>query len=198
MTEVASIFTPSKGRHGAASGPAGVSAREVTSIALASIAVRKGQATALRERIKARTGVDLPASPRVVTSDHLSFVWSGPGLWFAMADGEDGSAFADDLAADLAGLASVTNQTDGRVLIRVSGSRVRDALAKGCMIDLHPTQFAVGATANTPIALINVQITRLADADGVGVFELAVMRSFAASLWHWLESSAAEFGLEIG
>ena len=114
-----------------------------------------------------------------------------------MAEGEEGAAFADDLARDLAGLASVTDQTDGRTVLRVSGPRVRDMLAKGCMLDLHDKVFRVGDTATTPVALLNVQITRLPDESGAAQFELAVMRSFAVSLLHVLEAASAEFGLEI-
>ena len=187
-----------RGRQGRASGTAGVTVRERTGVAVASIAARKGKSAELSAKIKARTGLELPASPRMVATGHLSFAWSAPGQWFAMADGEDGAAFGDDLALDLSGLASVTDQTDGRVILRVSGTNVRETLAKGCMLDLHPVVFKVADTAITPVALLNVQITRLADDAGAAVFELAVMRSFAASLWHWLEASAAEFGLEVG
>jgi methylglutamate dehydrogenase subunit D len=82
-------------------------------------------------------------------------------------------------------------------LLRISGPRVRDMLAKGCMLDLHDRAFKVGDTAVTPIALLNVQISRLPDADGAAVFDLAVTRSYALSLWPWLESASAEFGLTI-
>lgn len=181
------------GRHGRTGGEAGVRVRERVNFAVASIAARKGQAAALAAKIKSRTGLELPASPRIVTADHLSFAWSGPQQWLAMADGEDGAAFAADLARDLAGLASVTDQTDGRVVLQLSGPRVRDTLAKGCMLDLHEKVFSVGDTAVVPIATLSGQVTRT----GTDSFEIAVMRSFALNLWHWLESSAAEYGLDV-
>jgi methylglutamate dehydrogenase subunit D len=186
-----------QGRHGRSGGIAGVTARERTNVAVASIAARKGQAAALIAKIKARTGIELPATPRIAIAGHLSFAWVAPGQWLAMADGEDGASFADDLAGDLAGLAAVTDQTDGRTILRVSGPRVRDTLAKGCMLDLHDKVFKVGDTAITPIALLNTQITRLPDEAGQPVFELAVMRSFAVSFWHWIETSTAEYGLDV-
>ena len=200
VTEAATITprsalagTVSPGRHGRRSGTAGVVARERTGVAVASVAARKGQVTALAEKVKSRTGLDLPSTPRIVTSDHLSFVWTAPGQWLAMADGDDSAIFAADLARDLAGLAAVTDQTDGRVILRLSGPKVRAVLAKGCMLDLHDSVFSVGDTAIAPIALLNTQVTRLAG----DTFEIAVMRSFALSLWHWLEASAAEFGLDV-
>jgi methylglutamate dehydrogenase subunit D len=204
VTEVASTVARSAlaerlhpGRHGRTGATAGVSARERTNVAVASIAARKGQAAALTNKIKARTGIELPATPRMAIADHLSFAWTAPGQWLAMADGEDGAAFADDLARDLAGLAAVTDQSDGRTILRATGSHVRNMLAKGCMLDLHDSVFKVGDTAITPIALLTAQITRHPDQGGLPVFELAVMRSFAVSFWHWIETSAAEFGLDV-
>ena len=185
------------GRSGRSDGAAGVTIRERSNVAVASVAVRKGKAEALIAKIKTRTGLELPTGPRLVADGHLSFLWMAPGQWLAMADAEDGPAFAADLTADLVGLASITDQSDGRALIRVSGANVRDALAKGCMVDLHPSAFQVGDTAITPIALLTVQVTRLPDAADGATFELAVMRSFALNLWHWLEASAAEYGVVV-
>ncbi len=185
------------GRYGRAAGPAGVVARERRNVAIASMIAKRGQIAALSAKIKARTGLDLPMTPRFANVGHLGFLWTAPGQWLASAEGEAGAAFAQELALDLAGLAAVTDQSDGRVLIRVAGERVRDMLAKGCMIDLHPSTFKPGDTAITPIALLTVQVTRLADDAGATVFELAAMRSFAPNLWHWLEASAAEFGLDV-
>lgn len=200
MTEVSTIRGRSAldairhpGRHGKPNGTAGVAVAERQGLAIASIAARKDQAAALGAKIEARTGLVLPTKPRVVTRDHLSFAWTAPGQWLAVADGEDGSAFAQDLARDLAGLAAVTDQSDGRVVLRVSGPDVRTTLAKGCMIDLHPAVFRVGDTAVTPIALLTTQISRVGD----DTYDLMIMRSFATNLWHWLEASAAEFGLDV-
>ena len=185
------------GRSGRPDGAAGVTVRERSNVAVASVAARKGKAEALIVKIKARTGLELPFLPRLVVDGHLGFLWMAPGQWLAMADAEDGPAFAADLAADLAGLASITDQSDGRALVRISGANVRDALAKGCMLDLHPNVFQVGHTAITPIALLTVQVTRLPDAASGATFELAIMRSFSVNLWHWLEASTAEYGLAV-
>lgn len=204
MTETASNLARSalaghshKGRHGTSTGVAGVTAHERAGLAIASLAAAKGKAAELSARIKSRAGIDLPPNGRAAATGHLSFVWSAPGQWLALADGDDGANFAQELARDLAGLASVTDQSDGRVVIRVSGVHARDALAKGCMIDLHPGVFKVGDTATTPIALVTTQITRVADDGGLAVYDLSVMRSFAVNFWHWLEDSAAEFGFQV-
>lgn len=187
-----------RGRQGRATGVAGVMVSERIGVAIASVAARKGQTAALVAHIAERTGLQLPLTPRLVVNGHIGFVWTAPDQWLAMADGEQGDTFAAELAQDLRGLASVTDQTDGRAILRVSGANVRACLAKGCMLDLDGRVFKSGDTAITPIALLTTHITRLNDGPGPqSVFELSIMRSFAGNLWHWLEASAAEYGLEV-
>jgi sarcosine oxidase subunit gamma len=71
---------------------------------------------------------------------------------------------------------------------------VRDALAKGFPIDLHPRAFRTGFTAVTSAAHIGAQLWQIDDAP---TYEIAVARGFALSFWHWLEASAAEYGIEL-
>ena len=59
-------------------------------------------------------------------------------------------------------------------------------LAKGTAVDLDA--LPVGASATTMIGPIGVHLTRIAET----AFHLAVLRSFAAALWHDLETMAAE------
>ena len=53
-------------------------------------------------------------------------------------------ALARDLAERLKGLASISDQSGGRTVIRISGPRARDVLAKGLPIDLDPRGFPLG------------------------------------------------------
>ena len=80
------------------------------------------------------------------------------------------------------------------MLLRISGPRVRDALAKGVAIDLHPRAFCTGNTAMTGVAHIAVQLWQ---SDDSPAYTFSVARSLAGSFWAWLESSAAEYGLEL-
>ena len=102
-----------------------------------------------------------------------------------------------DLVARLrarAGLASIADQSDGRVVLRLRGDRVRQVLAKGVPLDLHPRRFKVGDVASTLVAHVGVQIEQL---DDQPTFQLMASRSLAGSLWSWLTKSAAEFGYEV-
>jgi sarcosine oxidase subunit gamma len=71
---------------------------------------------------------------------------------------------------------------------------VREALAKGVAIDLHPRAFKTADAAATLVSHVAVQLWQVDDAP---TYELAVARGFALSFWHWLATSAAEFGLEL-
>ncbi len=162
--------------------------------ALATVMARKGAGETLLHRAREHFGVDLPDTPRCVAGVDTAFAWCGPGQWLAMAEeGKDG-AFADRLARAFDGVASVADQSGGRVILRASGPKVRAALAKGVPLDLHPRAFRPGDAAVTVVAHIGVHLWQVDDAP---TYDLAVFRSFAAALWHWLGEAAAEFGTEV-
>jgi len=87
----------------------------------------------------------------------------------------------------------VTDQSDSRLVLQLSGANVRDVLSKGVPLDLHPGVFKVGDVAVTPVAYMGVQIDRLDEAS----WQLTAPRSTAGSFWSWLSASAAEFGYDV-
>jgi heterotetrameric sarcosine oxidase gamma subunit len=182
------------GRIGAPDGGAGVTLALRAGVALASVMVRKGRQDQLAQRMRDAFGLELPASPRRIRAGPIAFAWAGPGHWLAMAEGVAGDAFERRLRHDLAGLASACDQSDGRTLIRVGGTRARDALAKGVMIDLHPRAFGPGDAAVTDVAHISVHVWQL---DAAPNYEFAVFRSLAAEFWCWIVESGAEFGVAV-
>jgi sarcosine oxidase subunit gamma len=125
---------------------------------------------------------------RKLRTKNVTYLWSGPASWLALSDADDPD-FADTLAARLAGVAAVTDQSDGRAILRVHGPHIRDALAKLLPIDLHPNEFGEDATALTLAGHINVQIWRC----GQNEFELACFRSFAGALRESLRHACHEF-----
>jgi methylglutamate dehydrogenase subunit D len=88
----------------------------------------------------------------------------------------------------------VTDHTSAKAVVRIAGARARDALAKGCPIDLDPRVFKPGSAATTRIALIDCSLWQ---ADSTPAYDLAVDRSIAPSFWTWLTASAAEYGYEV-
>lgn len=159
------------------------------------IAARKGQSSALAARVQELYGVSLPTNPRVArSSSGIEFLGASTDQWLVVANAGDGRDFAADLASQLNGLASVAGQTDARTLIRVSGGKARDTLAKGLSIDLHPRAFPEGTVATTQAAHISVVLWRPIGSDS---FMLACSRSYSDSFWRWLTEAAAEHGLTI-
>ena len=73
------------GRFGRAHGEAGVSIHECLDFALASVIAKRCQES-LAMDAAGRFGVRLPVSPAIASGGDMSFVWSGPGHWLAMAE----------------------------------------------------------------------------------------------------------------
>jgi len=182
------------GRHGRRTDDPGVIVGEIRGAGLATVTARKGRHAALLGAARSAFGVELPSSPRRVEGRDLAFVWSGPDQWLACRHPAPAEGMEALLATAFAGLASVVDQSHGRTLLCVTGPHVRDALAKGVPIDLHPRAFEVGHAAATLVSHIPVHLWQIDDRP---TYEFAVARSLAASFWHWLATSAAEYGLEF-
>ncbi len=175
---------------------AGVVVSERIGLALAILAARKGREAELGQRIGERFGVALPPAGRRSAAGEaaVSFVWEGPGRWLAVAEDADGHHWEAVLREVAAGSASVTDQSDGRGVLRLSGPALRMVLAKGIGIDLHPAVFGAGAAASTLLSHVGVQLWVLEDGETI---ELAAPRSYAGSVLRWLEAAAGETGLSI-
>ncbi len=155
-------------------------------LTLASLAAAKGKREALAAAIQDRYGVALPSTPERVEGNGIAFLWAGPDQWLAAAERTGGRDLDAELQPIVAGLAAVTDQTDARAILRVSGPRAREVLAKGVPLDLHPRVFGPGSVAITHASHIGVILWQT---DAAPSYELAVFRSFAQSLAEWLEAS---------
>ena len=101
---------------------------------------------------------------------------------------------------ELAGqVCAITDVSESRSCIRVSGPAARTVLQKACPLDLHPRAFAAGHCAQSRLAKASGVIHLAADesAPDGPVFDLYVVRSFAEYVWHWLEDAGREFGVAV-
>lgn len=160
-------------------------------LSLAVVIGAHGDEGGLDRKFAERYAIEPPHKLRVVCGATLDLVWTGPSQWLAVSTRP---AMPSELASELAGIAAITDQTDARAVMRLNGAHVRDALAKGCPVDLHPKSFRPGDTAITAIGGIGVQLWWADVDDGL---HLAVPRSMAGSFWSWLLPSAQEFGVEL-
>jgi sarcosine oxidase subunit gamma len=182
------------GRHGAGAALAGVTLTEVRDVALVQVMAHRGQAAAAAKAAKKLFGVEPPTTPAAVAGKTATLIWSGADQFMAFAP-RSGEDFYGKLSGVFAGIASLSDQSDGRCMLRISGPRARDALAKFCSLDLHDSVFPVGAAASTAIDHTNASIWRSTDVGGEAVYNLLVFTSFADSLWRTIADSALEYGL---
>jgi sarcosine oxidase subunit gamma len=168
-----------QGRFGADKGEPGVELSVRHPASIVTIIARQGKEEALAKSLR---GLKTCA-----------IQWAGAEQYFAVADGKAEGALYRELKEKFEGLASVTDQSHGRVIIRIAGARARNVLAKGTPVDLHPSEFPVGKSALTQIAHVGVHLTRT----GEDAFELSIFRGFAESFWEWLTSQAAELGYQV-
>ena len=117
-----------------------------------------------------------------------------PGTWLLMGPRGRHAWLVGKLAAATGGAASLVDQSMGRVVLRVAGSRARDVLAKGCRLDLHPRAFGPGGVAVTPIAHVTVTLVQV---DATPTFDLLVPASYAETFLDWLLEAAAEHGADL-
>ncbi len=181
-----------RGRLGNQSGAPGVTIVESTPCAMALMSLRRGSGDGLTRAVTA-WGLELPLKPRWVNAQGLTLLWAGPGQWLVRRSG----SFAQ-LEADLSGWtshATLIDQSHSRAALTISGPRVRDALAKGFEIDLHPRAFRAGDVAMTVAVGISALLWQLDDRP---TYEVAVPRSMAGGFGHWLSDAAAEFGCKVG
>jgi heterotetrameric sarcosine oxidase gamma subunit len=163
-------------------------------LAVAQICARRGKTAELAAAIQDAAGLDLPRGPKRAASNGLAVIGMGPHEWLAVAEGERGRGALARVREAGQGFASFVDQSHAKAILRLSGTRARDVLAKGCGLDLHQRVFKPGDAATTQIALIPCQLWQLHETP---TFELSVPLGYAGSFWSWLSAAAAEYGFEV-
>jgi sarcosine oxidase subunit gamma len=186
-------FDYGPGRLGRRDGAPGLVLQEFTQFTLASVIARRDQAAQAAAAALQTFGISPPTTPTVTAGGELAFVWSGPGHWLVLAPQATEPVEAR-LGAVFGTHASVFDQGGSRVLLELRGPRVRDVLAKGVSIDLHPRAFKTGDVAVTTASHLAVHLWQVADEP---VYRLLIVRTYFDSLWRWLAVSAAEYGCEV-
>lgn len=146
---------------------------DATPARLTSVAPFKGKGGAVTKALKP-LGLSFPAPNGVVEGKGGRIVWFGPGQ----------ALLIDADPAPLAGLAALTDQSDGWVGLRLEGKGADRALARLIPIDLRPAAFGPGAAARAPLNHMMAVVMRAGDA-----IEILVFRSMARTAVHEIETA---------
>lgn len=133
-------------------------------------------------------GLALPFAPNtVVAAGPRAAIWLGPDEWLVLGAPGTGAAIVAELEDALEDAhAAVTDLGANRAWLELRGPGVRDLLAKGVPIDLHPHSWAPGDCAQTVLARTQVLLVQAGD----DLTRVAVRPSFADYLVDWLLAAA--------
>jgi methylglutamate dehydrogenase subunit D len=174
---LAAIAQP--GRFGASKGTPGIELSVRHPASIVSVISRRGQFKELTKVLDERKDCEV--------------YWAGFEQFYVIKDERAKDELYQALKQELGAVASVIDQSHGRVIIRISGSKARAVLAKGTPVDLHADKFPVGQCAVTQMAHVGAHLVRT----GANSFELSVFRGFAVSFWEWLTTQSEEFGYRV-
>ena len=154
---------------------------------------------AFRDGVAQALGLALPTQAcTTVASDmeQIRLVWVGPDDWFVLAPTGQAAAIETRLRTALAGQhVAVTDVSSGYTVLRLGGPPVREVLAQGCPLDLHPSVFQPGSAAGSLFFKASIWLWQTASTPQAPVYEMLVRNSFRRYVWLLLERSTLECGL---
>jgi len=133
---------------------------------ITSVAPFDGQQDAVAAALKA-LGLGWPGPGQSVRAGGSACLWTGRGQAFVIGAAPEG----------LAGIAALTDQSDGWARMQLDGPGAEAVLARLVALDLRPAAFPEGAVARTGLNHIPSVILR----EGPGAFQIMVFRSMAGS-----------------
>lgn len=149
---------------------------------------------ALRAAVSGALGLELPVQPCTSAANAVHrVVWAGPDDWFVIGPQGQAETMASQLRAALVGTHhAVTDVSSGYTVMHLSGAPVREVLAQGCPLDLHPRVFKPGASAGSHFFRASMWLWQT---DAAPTYEVLVRRSFMGYFWLMLEHGTQECGL---
>lgn len=177
-----------RGTFGAPSPHPKVYLHEIGGFHLMAITAHPNMETGLRERLHAGYGIALPGANRCTRTEGMAALSAGPRQWLALTR----------MPLDhrpLAEVAWLTDLSDARAMVSISGESAASLLAKGSSIDLSDSAFGAGSAALTRLGHFSVVLWRPEEERR---YLLLAGRSYAVSLWQWLIRAGEEFGGAAG
>ena len=149
----------------------------------------------LKAPVKAATGcVFPPLANHFETAGKRHVVWLAPDEYLLLCESGKEKALYDTLTSTIKTTHfAITDVSDSLCALSLNGPAVRNVLAKGCSLDLHPSQFASGKCAQSLLAHAGITLMAMPD-DG---FILLCRASFAPYIHDWLVDAALEYGYQF-
>lgn len=153
------------------------------------ISAHRGRALELAT-IARRPGLSLPALGRCSTTADALVLSTRPDRWLILMPRGDANAALDRWQTDCAGLGAVIDHSSALAVFHLAGIAVRQMLARGCRLDLHPVVLPAGCAAATIVAQVAVSLVVLP----AGLL-LLTPATTARHFHEWLLATARPFGV---
>ena len=166
----------------------GVTVTSIEGLGIVQVFASKGKAEVVEKALGIKETPGVASATRSYTALPIC-----PGQWVLVSAKPDPKDFAGSIAKKLKKNGYVSEQTDSRVILRLSGSRARELMQKGCRLDLHPSVTSKGWCAQTQMAQIGVLLHQI---DAKPTYDLYVYSGFARDFADWLLHTGSQ--LDIG
>ena len=153
-----------------------------------------GRDRPLLDRLGQAVGFPFPRMPNTSVRKDALCLWHSPSSWmFVTGEGEQEKLIGLLKAEAKDAPVAITDISDSHTTIRLGGTRIREVLAKGCLIDLRAKSFEPRMVVRTQIAEVPVILFH---EESGAYFDIHVGGFDADYLWTWLIEAAREFTLE--
>ena len=131
-------------------------------------------------------GVVLPTKPNTyVQNEKVKIIWLGPDEWMVINDQEN--ELFIKLKNELGDLeASVTNISENRTIIRLSGKKIITLLSKFLVLDLEKNLGTQSSCAQTLFVKVPILLVRNDDNNQIPVIDIFTNRSHANYIYNLL------------
>lgn len=136
-----------------------------------------------RQQMRVALGADLPAEVGTVArvGERQLLKTGSEQYWIITREDDD---FAPAIPAEIG---AVTSLSHSRTRLFIEGAGAGAVLAKGVPLDFHPDSFPIDQFALTGLHHTPVLIHR----SSAKRYELYALRTYARTVWEWLEDAAA-------
>lgn len=192
QSPLAGLMEP--GTHG--DGEPGVAIEERQEVTQLQLIARNGKTDVLGKQLAAFLGRKKPLGALEGAEKKGLFICAvGPRDYWVIADDMAPADAFKTLNKIVGDNASIFDQSEGGAVLRLSGEKAADILAKGSALDLQGPAFPAIGAANTVIEHIPVLVAKRPRADA---YDISVPRGYAASFLNWLREAARDSGYVIG